>query len=358
MRRRPGTRGVPGSCGVRLCAVAAALVALALGGCAGPARLAELAAPATLPPHVELGSTPFYPQADQQCGPAALAAVLGAAGHAVQPEQLAREIFLPGRQGSLQPEIVGAMRARGLLPYEVGRGLGDLMVELAAGRPVLVLQKQGLGPWPAWHYAVAIGYDAGRDRLLLRSGTTERLAVRATVFEATWSRADHWALVALEPGQLPARPDLARYMKGAAGLEAVGQVDAAGAAYSAAIGHWPDEPLPRLGRANVDAARGHWTKAERGYAEVLRLDPGSAAALNNRAEALGRLGCWTAARARSGRGSAPRPGGSTPAHAGAYAGGDRSARARAGRTGPRALSASRPRAETVTPAGARGKLRP
>jgi tetratricopeptide (TPR) repeat protein len=245
---------------------------------------------------VELAATPFHPQADQQCGPAALATVLGAAGRPAPLEALAREIFLPGRGGSLQPEIIGAIRARGLLPYELGADTGELLAELAAGRPVLVLQKQGLGPWPAWHYAVVIGYDATRDTVLLRSGTTERLELRASLFDATWARAGRWAVTTLEPGQLPARPDVRRYTSAAAALEATGHLEAARSAYSAGAEHWPREPLLRLGLANVDAAQGRWHEAERGYAAVLELDPASAAALNNRAEALGRLGCVATAR--------------------------------------------------------------
>lgn len=276
--------------------MAAGLVVLALAGCAGPARLADVTGPAGLPAAVELDSTPFHSQADQQCGPAALATVLGAAGRPASLDQLAQEIFVPGREGSLQPELVGAIRARGLLPYELARDPAELLSELAAGRPVLVLQKQGLGPWPAWHYAVVIGYDTHRGTFLLRSGTTERREMRAAVFDATWTRADRWAVVTLVPGQLPSRPDVARYMQAAAALEAVGQLDAARTAYAAATEHWPNEPLPRLGLANVDAAQGRWSEAERGYATVLKLDPRSAAALNNRAEALSRLGCLRVAR--------------------------------------------------------------
>ncbi|HET9692799.1 MAG TPA: PA2778 family cysteine peptidase [Steroidobacteraceae bacterium] len=296
MTRRTPARRAPGARGSRLRALVAGLVALVLAGCASAVRLADVAQPGQLPPTVELDSTPFHPQADQQCGPAALATVLGAAGRAAPLDQLAREIFVPGRAGSLQPELVGAIRARGLLPYELRRDTAELMAEVAGGRPVLVLQKQGVGPWPAWHYAVVIGYDTGRGTFLLRSGTTERLEMRAALFDATWSRADRWAIVTLVPGQLPRRPDLGRYMQAAAALEAVGHPGAARDAYAAAIEHWPDEPLPRLGLANVDAAQGRWSEAERGYAAVLRLDPGSAAALNNRAEALGRLGCLAAAR--------------------------------------------------------------
>jgi hypothetical protein len=304
LRRGRLASGLRNRRGVRSRAFAAVVAVSSLAACVGPGSLLEASRSAPLPPAVELASTPFHPQADQQCGPAALATVLGAAGWPVTPEAVAREIFVPGRQGSLQPELVGAIRARGLLPYELGADLGELMAELVAGRPVLVLQKQGLGPWPAWHYAVAVGYDTGRDTVLLRSGTSERLELRAATFDATWSRAGRWAIVAIEPGTLPARPDLSRYVHATAALESVGKLDAASAAYRAAVRHWPESPMPRFGLANVAASRGDWAEAERGYRAALQLEPRLAAALNNRAEALAQLGCPITARRELERGAA------------------------------------------------------
>jgi hypothetical protein len=270
------------------------ILALAgLGGCAGSTQLATL--PTDWPARVELDSTPFHPQTEHQCGPAALATVLGAAGRNVEPAQLTPEVYLPGRAGSLQPELVAAARARGVMPYELGPGLDDVLAEAATGRPVLVLQRLGAGRWPNWHYAVVIGYDRPRNRVLLRSGTDARLEQRAAVFEATWNRGGRWAIVLLEPGQLPARPDLARYMRAAAPLEShVGT--AADAAYRAALQQWPDAPLPALGLGNLAAARGDWRQAEYWYRSALTADPSTAAAVNNRAEALQRLGCNVAAR--------------------------------------------------------------
>jgi len=279
----------------RAWAVLALLLALLLlVGCAGPSRLAQW--PAELPGQVELTATPFYPQTEHQCGPAALATVLGAAGRKVDPAALAAEVYLPGRQGSLQPELAAAARARGLLAYETGPSLSDLLAEVAAGRPALVLQQLGMGPWPYWHYAVVIGYDQARGQLLLRSGTDERQALRASLFESTWDRGGHWGLVLLEPGTMPARPDPVRYMSAAAALETAGNPDAAKVAYAAAVGLWPKAPLPRLGLGNLAAAAGDWAEAERWYRAVLADDPAQAAALNNRAEALVRLGCPDAAR--------------------------------------------------------------
>jgi tetratricopeptide (TPR) repeat protein len=126
--------------------------------------------------------------------------------------------------------------------------------------------------------------------------------MRASVFESTWARGGRWALVLLEPGTLPARPDPARYMRAAAALEAARNPDAAQAAYAAAASHWPNEPLPRLGLGNLAAAAGDWAAAERWFRAVLADDPAQAAALNNRAEALARLGCPDAARLSMQRG--------------------------------------------------------
>ncbi len=274
--------------------LAVLLVLLLLVGCAGPSRLAQL--PAELPDRVELTATPFHPQTEHQCGPAALATVLGAAGRIVDPAALATEVYLPGRQGSLQPELAAAARARGLLAYETGPSLSELLAEVAAGRPVLVLQQLGAGPWPYWHYAVVIGYDTARGTVLLRSGTHERQDLRASLFEATWDRGGNWGLVMLEPGTMPAQPDPVRYMSAAAALETAGAPEAAKAAYTAAAVLWPKAPLPRLGLGNLAAAAGNWAEAERWYRAVLADDPTQAAALNNRAEALVRLGCRDAAR--------------------------------------------------------------
>ncbi len=277
------------------CAVALA-AALVLAGCASRGPQLPPVTLAGLPASVELDSTPFFPQQDYQCGPAALATVLVASGAPVSPEALVAEVYLPGRKGSLQAELVAAARARGRLPYLLPPSFDDLLAQLAAGHPVLVLQKTGAGPWPGWHYAVVIGYDVSRDRLLLRSGTESRLEMSATYFRATWDRADRWAMILLEPGRLPARADLGRYMEAAAGLESVGRLDDAQRAYEAAALRWPDESLPNLALANVALARGDSAAAEVRLRAALRLDPDDVAARNNLAEVLRSMGCPESAR--------------------------------------------------------------
>jgi tetratricopeptide (TPR) repeat protein len=269
---------------------------LALAGCAAPGPLLESQLGDASPRRVELDGTPFFPQQRYQCGPAALATVLAAAGATVTADALVPEVYLPGRRGSLQAELVAATRARDLLPYVLPPELPALLQALDGGVPVLVLQQLGAGPLPAWHYAVVIGYDASRDLVVLRSGTTRRKEMPARHFAPSWERADRWAMLALPPGVLPPGADFAHYMEAAAGLEAVGRLDAAARAYAAAARRWPGESLPQFALANLAHARGDLVAAERGFSAAVRIAPGDAAARNNRAEGLRELGCVTLAR--------------------------------------------------------------
>lgn len=275
---------------------AACVLALALAGCASRGPVLPQLTAAQFPARVELAQTPYFPQRDYQCGPAALATVLGASGAPADPDSLVAEVYLPGRQGSLQPELIAATRSRGRLPYVLPPRADALLAQLAAGTPVLVMQKLGAGPWPGWHYAVLVGYDATSDEFILRSGTDERLELSSRRFLMTWDRAERWAMVALPPDRMPAAPELARYMEAAAGLEAVGKADVAAQAYESATRQWPAEALPRLGLANLAYARGDLHAAERGFRAALELAPGNIAARNNRAEVLLELGCPVAAR--------------------------------------------------------------
>jgi hypothetical protein len=266
------------------------LVSVTIAGCAasGP-QLAQIAAPE--PAHVELDATPFFPQRDYQCGPAALATLLVASGLDTSADALVAEVYLPGREGSLQTELVAATRRAGRQPYLLPTDVRAMFGEVAGGRPVVVLQKLGAGPWPGWHYAVLIGYDTTTNRVILRSGTTRRLEMSAKKFLWSWDRAGRWSLLALEPGELPAQPDYTRFMEGAAGLEAVGRTHDAEAAYRAAVARWPDSALPYLGLANLAYARGDLAEAARGYRAAMARDAVDAAARYNLAETLVKAGC-------------------------------------------------------------------
>jgi tetratricopeptide (TPR) repeat protein len=195
------------------------------------------------------------------------------------------------------------LRARDRLAYPLDRNVGAILEELAAGRPVLVMQNVALKIAPTWHFAVVIGYDLDARTFILRSGTVERLVMSERGFLRTWDLADRWAIVVLEPGELPANPDLHKYMAAAAGLEATGRLDAAASAYAKAHEHWPASAWPALGVANVRYAQLDWAKAEEGYRTALEIDPSNVVANNNLAELLLERGCVAQARAYAQRAS-------------------------------------------------------
>ena len=114
------------------------LLAGLVGGCASSRISID---DADLPSAAELTEVPFYPQEAYQCGPAALATMLAQRGVPADPDVLVDQVYIPGRRGSLQVEMVAAARAAGLLVYPLRSRLEDVLAEVAAGNPVLVLQN-------------------------------------------------------------------------------------------------------------------------------------------------------------------------------------------------------------------------
>lgn len=277
--------------------LAVALVQV-VSGCAGrqPARddwLVDKHQPASL----ELQDTPFFPQEDWQCGPAALATLLAASGITVTPEELVDMVYLPERKGSLQLELIAASRRFQRLPYVLDPEFPALLAELQSGRPVLILQNLGLAIYPVWHYAVVIGYDAPRNEIILRSGDHKRYVMQTQAFMRSWKLANRWALVTLRPGEFPVKPEENRYMIAIAALESAGKLEAAALFYAAALNRWPGNTLAMFGLGNVYYAQGELQRAEAQYRRLLAIQPGYAAARNNLAQLLVDRGCRVAALA-------------------------------------------------------------
>ena len=226
---------------IRWLAVVTALCALC--ACGGPSLTRMVEADPQLPPTIELAATPFFPQVEYQCGPAALATVLAASGVAVVPDDLVAKVFVPALEGSLQTEMIAATRAYDRLAITVEPQLDAVLAALAEGHAVLVLQNLGVESVPLWHYAVVIGYDTRRGQLLLRSGTEQRQAMTVRRFLGAWQRAGNWGVLVVRPEVVPRSVGREAFVAAAAGLEAAGRLDAALAAYRAALTRWPKTPL-------------------------------------------------------------------------------------------------------------------
>lgn len=286
----------PALAGVVLCA------ALLLGGCATPPQMAALERqwPEQLPDRVLLTTVPFFAQDDHLCGPASLAMVAQAAGKAVTPEQLTPQVYLPGRQGALQVEMLAAARRQGLVPYVLAPELQALLAEVAAGEPVLVLQNLALSMAPMWHYAVVIGYDRTRQEVMLHSGTTARLVMPLSTFERTWARSDRWAVRVSSPTQLPATAVAADWATAVATLERI-DARAAYTAWNTGLQRWPGHRIGLLGLGNAAHALGQRERAAQAFEAAVMAHPDFADAWNNLAQVRLELAQLPAAREAAAR---------------------------------------------------------
>lgn len=244
---------------------------------------------------VLIRSVPFYPQEAYQCGPAALAMVLNHRSAGVTLEDMIDRVYLPGRQGSLQVEMVAAARAEGMLVYPLDGDLEAIIRELDAGNPVLVFQNQRLSWWPQWHFAVVIGYNLEQQELILHSGTDEQTTLAFRVFDNTWGRAGRWARVVLTPGTLPATAEPVTFVRAAHDLEEVGQTEAARESYRVAVEAWPDSLAAGFAQANQFLSRSEWQQAEDAFRQLLAFHPESAPAWHNLGLALEHNQCPKAA---------------------------------------------------------------
>ncbi|HTP95184.1 MAG TPA: PA2778 family cysteine peptidase [Burkholderiales bacterium] len=275
---------------LRICAC---LCLLGLTGCAALAPQSTALReqhPQGLPERAELTGVPFFPQEEHYCGPAALAMVLNAGGVAVSEQELTEQVYLPGRKGSLQIEMLAAARRNGMVAYPLAPRLEDVLREVAAGNPVVVLENYGFSWYPLWHYAVVVGYDLGALEIIRRSGTRPRQIQPLALFEYVWKQEHYWAMVALPPQRLPATANEGDFLAAVVALEQSDQPRLARDGYSTLLARWPHNLVARIGYGNTAYALGDLEQAEAAFRAAARDHPDSAVAFNNLAQTLARRG--------------------------------------------------------------------
>ncbi|MBH3460324.1 peptidase C39 family protein [Pseudomonas putida] len=203
--------------------LAACLVAASLAGCAGspPAALDKL------PQRVEISSVPFYRGNTNLSGSMALAAVLSQQGAPITPGLLDKSLNLPQDAASLETGIPRVAREYGMVVYPLDKRLDALLTQVAAGHPVLLRYHDGSALWGEPRYAVLIGYDRYKQRVLLRSGMARRHLLDFDTFESAWAKEGSWAVLVQPPQRLPAQVDRQRWLKAADELARDGQEIAA-----------------------------------------------------------------------------------------------------------------------------------
>ncbi len=287
----------------RVAAAIFAVTAAVLSGCATTPQTDRARASTRFGSEISrVSGVPFFPQKAFQCGPASLAEALSWSGVRVTPDQLSPEVYLPKRRGSLQAEMVAAVRRNARIAYVIRPGLPSLLQELAAGNPVVILENLGLSWYPVWHYAVVVDINVNADMITLRSGDFARQRMPLGLFERTWARSGYWGLLVLPPDRLPATAEERPYLKAVAAVEALGHLRQARIAYHTALKRWPDSLAGRIGLGNTCYAMKDLRCAEAAYHVAATRHPDSGIAYNNLAQTLadeGHLARATAAALRA-----------------------------------------------------------
>lgn len=167
--------------------------AVLLAGCAasGPSRAPK--------GRGALVAVPFFPDATDQCGPSALASVLGFWGKPAAPAELREEIYRKKLKGALTVDMLLAARRRGLTVETANGSLDSVKTELDAGRPVLAFVNVGLRIYPVGHYLVITGYDEERRVIFAHSGRKRDRPISYASFDKQWEKTNRWTLAILPP---------------------------------------------------------------------------------------------------------------------------------------------------------------
>lgn len=261
------------------------VLAVVVAGCAGPARVGLLAGDGDATETILLDTVPFFPQDDYQCGPAALAMVLAWSAVPVVPEDLTSAVYTPSAKGSLQSAMIAAARRHDRVAYLLDHPEA-LVQEIAAGHPVIVLQNLGLSWYPVWHYAVVIGFDPGRQAMILHSGTTSHKAISLKTFERTWARSGYWGLLALPPERLPAVAQERPTLRAITQLERLERWEIAAGAYQSALERWPNSLAAAMGLGVCRYRSGDLMAAEATFRAATIRFPRKGVVFNNLARVL------------------------------------------------------------------------
>ncbi|BBO74459.1 hypothetical protein DSCW_18760 [Desulfosarcina widdelii] len=262
-----------------------AVLAVVLSGCAGRTGIGWPRPEGRLPDPYLIAEIPFYPQKVHQCGPAALAMALNWSGVSVSPQDLSVEVFTPSRKGSLQSAMIAAVRRHGRIACLLAEP-ADLIDEVAAGHPVVVLQNLGLSWIPLWHYAVVVGWDAAAGDVILHSGTTPFKPTAFSTFERTWARSGFWGMLVLPPSRLPATAKETDYLAAVSHLERMGRWKIALPAYRTALGRWPDSLAATVGIGVCLYRSGDLASAEAHFRAAIEQFPREGVLFNNLAQVL------------------------------------------------------------------------
>jgi ABC-type bacteriocin/lantibiotic exporter with double-glycine peptidase domain len=187
------------------------VVALVLGtssfGCSMYQGTAKSAEPSDLSRSGGWTMVPNFPLVRQvgsdDCGGAALAAVLRYWGHSATPESIEAAIGREDRRLSAGDMAAHAQKL-GLRAFVINGTMNDVVYELDRGRPLIVgLGKEIATGGVLSHYEVVVGYELEKKRVLLLDPERGWQIDTFEGFATEWSRSGGVTIVTFLPSDDP-----------------------------------------------------------------------------------------------------------------------------------------------------------
>lgn len=247
-----------------------------------------------LPESFQIDSVPFIAQAQNHCGPASLAMILKTKHRPVDLNELASQMMTPEKQGSFSTDLITAARRQGMIAVKI-TDLKAILTEITHSQPVLVFQNLGFSWYPIWHYAVALGYDLSGPDIILHSGKNKFHRTDMRLFERSWTLANSWGLIILEPGSLASTVDDLGHVAGISRLEEMGKLYEAQLSYTSVLKKWPKSLPALIGMGNVLYTKKDFKGSVDHLTKASKFHPSSATVRHNLAIALGAEGKLKAA---------------------------------------------------------------
>lgn len=159
-----------------------------------PACSLRLTGSDRLPAAAKLYAVSPYQQEPEQCGPYALAALLGHAGIEADAERLARKLHSPGARGTLTLDLFLEARRRGLDAQQVSGTLELLVRELEGSGPVILLLRYPGLAGGGGHFILVTGYSSDPGGYFLLWGDGKLSWMGSDHLRRLWSGSGFWML--------------------------------------------------------------------------------------------------------------------------------------------------------------------
>lgn len=142
-----------------------------------------------------IDGVPFFRQAGNDCGPAALGSVLSFHGKTADLQAITAAVYLPKLGGTLPMDLEKYAKDAGLRTEASSGTLANLHQTLRSNRPVICLLDLGFGLYRQPHYVAVVGFDDGNQLIVMHDGETANATMSYEKFARAWQRAGSWMIV-------------------------------------------------------------------------------------------------------------------------------------------------------------------